>query len=105
MQPRLTALIFVLISVIITCAEARAVTWTAGAGSAVWGDENNWDCQCVPSSRDDVVINNPHNATTVKINETGAMCYSLTIGGGEWAQKLIVQSSFVVGNGGMSIKK
>ena len=45
------------------------VTWDGGAGTNNWSDNNNWDCDCAPSSSDHIIINSG-NTVDVDVSTT-----------------------------------
>lgn len=59
---------------------AAAITWDGGAGTSNWNDANNWSGNAVPTSSDDVTLNNATVVTayTVVVN-TAADVNSLVI--------------------------
>ena len=50
------------------------ITWDGGGNGTDWSDVNNWDCNCMPASGDNVTIPSAYIATTVIV--TG----SVTVG-------------------------
>ena len=52
---------------------AATVTWDGGAGTSNWADANNWSTNTVPTSTDDVVLDNTSVAGSYNVDlPTGA---------------------------------
>jgi len=59
---------------------AAAIKWDGGAGTTNWNDANNWDGDVVPTSSDDVTLDNSLVVTAYTVNvNTAADVNSLTI--------------------------
>jgi len=92
-----------LVLLFLTLASARVIQWTAAGGNPLWNFANNWDCLCIPTMSDDVIINLPNIPGAVTI-ASAAYANSLTVGGtSSFAQTVNVQSSLTLGNGGGKI--
>lgn len=59
---------------------AATIRWDGGAGTSNWNDANNWDGNAVPTSSDDVILDNTNVVTAYTVNvNTAADVNSLTI--------------------------
>jgi len=97
-------LILLILATIISLSQARTVRWTAAGGTPLWDFANNWDCLCVPSASDDVIIDLANIPGNVRIGGSVATCNSLTIGGtSSFGQMLTVQGQLTIGAGGGKI--
>jgi len=93
--------ILLLITISLVC--SRTIQWTAAGGNPLWNFANNWDCLCIPTIADDVIINiqNIPGAVTVA---SPAFANSLIVGGGSsFSQSVIIQSAITLGMGGGKI--
>jgi hypothetical protein len=86
--------VLLLLVCVIAYTSARTITWTGAAGNSLWGFANNWDANAVPTSGDDVIIN-PLGGGSITISAAAA-AHSITIGGGNYRQNLILQASLSV---------
>jgi len=57
-----------------------------------WDRNNTWDCNCVPTAGDNVIIDDPHRIT---LRSTGATCNDLTIGQGTSGELRLGRNSTV----------
>eukprot|EP01125_Pyxidicula_operculata_P010962 TRINITY_DN359_c0_g1_i1.p1 TRINITY_DN359_c0_g1~~TRINITY_DN359_c0_g1_i1.p1 ORF type:complete len:601 (+),score=195.14 TRINITY_DN359_c0_g1_i1:1760-3562(+) len=97
-------LFLVVLSVLFLQINARVVKWTAAGGTESWDFARNWDCQCIPTSADDVVIDVPNIAGSVRIGGNPAQCNSLTVGGSsQFIQQLYISGPLSIGSGGGKI--
>jgi hypothetical protein len=81
---------------------ARTIKFTAAGGNQDWSEPRNWDCNCVPTASDDVIIDLPNINAYVTIST--ATCNSLTVGGtSSTLQSLTIRGSLTVGAGGGTI--
>jgi hypothetical protein len=62
----------------------NGVLWTAEGGSTAWDDPDNWTCNCIPQSTDDITIPTHPSGGDIypAVNITDAVCKSLTISSG-----------------------
>ena len=81
---------------------AADIIWDGGGNGTDWSDVNNWDCNCMPASGDNVTIPSAYIATTVIV--TGSVtvgnlyCYSgLQLNSGA---QITVAGQFRMINGG-----
>jgi hypothetical protein len=66
-----------------TTARAVTKTWDGGAGTTNWSDANNWNPDGIPTSTDDVILDNSSvsgNYTVILDGATARSCRSLQIG-------------------------
>lgn len=51
---------------------AATIKWDGGAGTSNWNDANNWDGNAVPTSSDDVILDNANVVTAYTVNVNAA---------------------------------
>ena len=74
-------------------AGGAAVAWDGGAGDGLWSSALNWDSDAVPTSADDVTIDDAAGVTVTIGGTTSAEAQSLTIGNGSGSDVILVISS------------
>lgn len=93
----LVPLAAVLLLLALVAGSARAagctISWTGGDNNTSWGDPGNWNTDTIPSSTDDVCINNNSTVTVVITGQGAAQAKSLQLGNGSstGTQTLVIQ--------------
>jgi len=97
----MAAFVFVALCLLSFC-NARTITWTAAGGNPLWNNAGNWDCQCLPTINDDVLIDHQLIPGVVQVGGViaPALAKSLTLGGSSrFLQTLTLTGALTVGSG------
>jgi len=93
-----------LLFTLVSLSTSRTIQWTNAGGTPLWDFALNWDCNCIPTISDDVVINVANIQGSVRIGGNPGFANSLTVGGNsQFPQSLIVQGALTIGAGGAKI--
>lgn len=89
-----------LVFLLVAFVNAATIQWSGRGGTNLWDNPSNWDCNCLPTNNDDVIISFSLGATAVRIG-TPARAKTLTIGGTQtnFTQSLTVSGTLSIGGG------
>jgi len=94
------SIITLLITIIALCS-SRTIQWRGNG--VLWNDPDNWDCGCLPTSGDDVIINLASSSANVRVGgTTPSECRTLTVGSAnnQLSHTLTVSGTLKIMSGG-----